>query len=81
MENKAIKIENLEPGKIYTDLLDLATPLYFTGRVKEVKDYFCTTIHAYFTPVETKKNKNYYKAKGYWKQFSPEGNEYIIPAQ
>lgn len=79
--HKTMKIQDLSKGEIYTDLLDKAIPLRFTGRTKEVKDYFCTKMVGCFIPVQTTENKNYYNPAEIWKSFNPNGNEYLTLAQ
>lgn len=51
-----MKAQDLKKGQIYNDIVDLSIPLMFTGKIK--KQFDCIT--AYFTPVKTEKNKNWY---------------------
>ena len=71
--------QDLKKGQIYTNVLDVAIPLQFTGR-KETKNNMgdFSTI-AYFKPVKTDSNKNWYNdIKIYTKNFdNVNGNSYI----
>jgi len=74
-----MKHQDLIKGEVYNNVLDKDIPLMFTGK-KETKNdlgYFSTV--AYFTPVKTEKNKNWYNSiKTYTKGFDNEsGNQYI----
>ena len=71
--------QDLTKGKVYNNVLDKDIPLMFTGKKTEKNDmgYFSTL--AYFTPVRTEKNKNWFNSiKTYTKNFDNEnGNQYI----
>ena len=74
-----MKHQDLIKGKIYTNVLDKKIPLMFTGKKVEKNEMGDLSIVAFFTPVRTEKNKNWYNSiKTYTKNFDNEqGNQYI----
>jgi len=74
-----MKHQNLIKGKIYKNILDINIPLMFTGKKTTKNDFGYLSTIAYFKPVKTEKNKNWYNSiKTYTKNFDNEnGNQYI----
>jgi len=55
-----MKATQLDKGQVYMNVLDIDIPLEFTGRLRELNEFGVTTYVAYFKPVKTEKNKNWY---------------------
>ena len=69
-----MKAENLKKGNVYTNVIDVKIPLMFTGKTKKYSD----CIIAYFQPIKTDENKNWFCSKIITKRFDLEfGNSYI----
>ena len=71
--------QDLIKGKVYNNILDKDIPLMFTGKKTEKNEMGHFSTLAYFTPVKTEKNKNWYNSvEVYNKNFDNEnGNQYI----
>lgn len=73
-----MKISELIKDKIYFDITDKKIPLRFTGKTTERNQFNSYSIIAYFTPVKTEINKNWYNSEPIiTKSFSPY-NERIL---
>lgn len=74
-----MKAQDLIKNEIYKNLLDIEIPLKFTGEIKKNNNFGITSYIAFFEPVETEKNKNWYNSiKKISKRFDVEnGNDYI----
>ena len=74
-----MKHQDLVKGEIYNNVLDRDIPLMFTGEKTVKNDMGYISTIAYFTPVRTDRNKNWYNnIKVYTKNFDNEyGNQYI----
>jgi len=74
-----MKAQDLVKGEIYDNVIDPKIPLKFTGQTKRIGDMMLMSIIAYFYPVRTEENKNWYDTiKVVVKVFDEDfGNQYI----
>jgi len=73
-----MEISELIKDQIYFDITDKKIPLRFTGKTEERNQYNSYCVIAYFKPVKTQINKNWYNSEPIiTKAFSP-CNERIL---
>jgi len=57
-----MKFQDLKQGDIYENITDLAIPLMYTGEFEDVSQEV-RIVRAFFNPIKTKQNKNWFNTK------------------